>query len=161
MRERFSIMTKFSLIFLIKISTRNQLSDSRSWVLYCRFDWIQRNILNHCMPIVSFYTPLKTLGNLRFSDNFKRCRKRKVAWVGLIVLSWKYRWEKKRNFSLFLFSPLYVIFPRRKLAKCDISGVLYLIILRLLWIFLVTRNLSLTICKRCKFLNNCLLVCCS
>ena len=100
MRERSSIMTKFSLIFLIKISTRNQLSDSRSWVLYCRFDWIQRNILNHCMPIVSFYTPLKTLGNLRFSDNFKRCRKRKVAWVGLIVLSWKYRWEKKRNVFL-------------------------------------------------------------
>ena len=159
MRERFWITTKFSLIFLMKISTRNQLSDSRSWVLYCRFDWIQRNILNHFMPIVSFYTTLKTLGNLWFSDNFRRCRKRQVVWVGLIVLSWKYQWKKEM--SLFLFSPLYVTFPRRKLAKCDISGVLYLIILRLMLIFLVTRNLSLTICKRCKFLSNCLLVCCS
>lgn len=54
-----------------------------------------------------------------------------MSWINRFKLKISVR-EKKKCFSLFLFSPLYVIFPRRKLAKCDISGVLYLIILRLM-----------------------------
>ena len=41
-------------------------------------------ILSHFMPLVSFYTPLRTWENQRFSDVFRGYRKSTVAWNGLI-----------------------------------------------------------------------------
>ena len=51
--------------------------------------------LTHFMPFVSFYTPLKTSENQRFSDVFRGYRKRPVAWNGLTfpIITYYYSYD--------------------------------------------------------------------
>ena len=47
--------------------------------------------LTHFIPLISFYTPWKQ--NQRFSDVFRGCRKRAMAWNGLIAPWSSSRWR--------------------------------------------------------------------
>ena len=80
---------KFNLIF---IST--QLSEMHRTVrVNARTESIFSNIpsaeiflvFTHFMPLVSFYTTMKILENQRFSDVFRRYRKRPLSWNRLML----------------------------------------------------------------------------
>ena len=73
--------TKITLIFLAILKCYKQML------------WRQLLFLTHFMPLVFFLYPLKTSENLWLSDVFRGYRKRPVAWNGLILLFFTYKYK--------------------------------------------------------------------